>query len=123
MPTFDPSTTPSQGAGEPLPVRSRGRVVVSVPAAVQPGDATSLSRELAGRLLNGAEALVCDLGATGCGSLGTVDLLARLALLAGRAGCRHELAQASPELRALVRFLGLEEALPCEDDLRLEGER
>ena len=61
--------------------------------------------------------------ARGRGDLGTVELLARLALLSRRAGCRLQLAHASPELRALVRFLGLEDALPCEDDLGVERER
>jgi hypothetical protein len=124
MPRFDPSTAPPDGTREPTRIPSARRLVVPLPHAVEPGDAPSLSRELAVQLDRGAvDALVCDVAAAGRGTLGTVDLLARLALLAGRAGCRLELAHASPELRALVRFVGLEAALPCEDELGVEGER
>jgi ABC-type transporter Mla MlaB component len=41
----------------------------------------------------------------------TVDALARLQLAARRRGCRVRLRNASPELRALVGFLGLEDVL------------
>jgi hypothetical protein len=114
---------PPDGAREPPHVAVARRLVVSVPAAVPPCDAPSLSRELADQLDVGAvDALVCDVRATGPGTIGTIDLLARLALLATRAGCRLELTHASPELRELVRFVGLEEAVPCEEDLGVEGE-
>jgi ABC-type transporter Mla MlaB component len=42
----------------------------------------------------------------------TVDALARLQLAAVRRGCRVHLRSASPELRALVGFMGLENVLP-----------
>jgi ABC-type transporter Mla MlaB component len=42
----------------------------------------------------------------------TVDALARLQLAAHRNGCRIRLRDASPELRALVDFLGLTDVLP-----------
>jgi ABC-type transporter Mla MlaB component len=42
----------------------------------------------------------------------TIDALARLQLAAGRCGCTVRLRNASPELRALVRFLGLGDVLP-----------
>jgi anti-anti-sigma regulatory factor len=41
----------------------------------------------------------------------TVDALARLQLAARRHGCRVRLANASPELRELVAFMGLEKVL------------
>jgi len=41
----------------------------------------------------------------------TVDALARLQLGARRYGCRVRLRHASPELRALVAFMGLEDVL------------
>ena len=41
----------------------------------------------------------------------TVDALARLQLAARRAGCQVRLRGASPELRELVAFMGLEEVL------------
>jgi ABC-type transporter Mla MlaB component len=43
----------------------------------------------------------------------TVDALARLQLAARRRGCRIRLTNASDELLALVRFLGLEDVLPA----------
>ena len=42
----------------------------------------------------------------------TVDALCRLQLGAGRARCRIRLRNASPELVALVAFMGLTEVLP-----------
>ena len=42
----------------------------------------------------------------------TVDALARLQLAAGRRGCQVRLRGASPALRDLVAFMGLEDVLP-----------
>ena len=42
----------------------------------------------------------------------TVDALARLQLAACRCACRVRLRNASPELRSLVEFMGLEDVLP-----------
>jgi ABC-type transporter Mla MlaB component len=42
----------------------------------------------------------------------TVDALARLQLAARRRGCQVRLRNASPELRELVAFMGLEDVLP-----------
>jgi ABC-type transporter Mla MlaB component len=42
----------------------------------------------------------------------TVDALARLQLAARRTGCTIRLRHASPELRELVAFMGLNEVLP-----------
>ena len=42
----------------------------------------------------------------------TVDALARLQLVAHRHGCSVRLRSASPELRELVRFMGLRDVLP-----------
>lgn len=41
----------------------------------------------------------------------TVDALARLALAAGRRGCRIRLRRADPGLLALVEFIGLDDVL------------
>ena len=43
----------------------------------------------------------------------TCDALARLQLAAKRLGCQVRLRNASPELRELVAFMGLEDVLPC----------
>jgi ABC-type transporter Mla MlaB component len=42
----------------------------------------------------------------------TVDALARLQLAAQRCACTVRLRNASPALRSLVRFMGLEDVLP-----------
>jgi len=42
----------------------------------------------------------------------TVDALARLQLAAGRCGCTVRLCDASPALRSLVEFMGLEDVIP-----------
>jgi anti-anti-sigma regulatory factor len=44
-----------------------------------------------------------------------VDTLARIALVARRHGCVLRLAGCSRELRELIAFMGLDEALPRED--------
>jgi ABC-type transporter Mla MlaB component len=60
----------------------------------------------------------CGPGPTRCDVAGvvpdavTVDALARLQLAARRLGCQVRLYNASPELRELIVFMGLEEALP-----------
>ena len=45
----------------------------------------------------------------------TVDALARLQLAAHRTGCSVRLVNASPDLRALVAFMGLRDVLPEPD--------
>jgi ABC-type transporter Mla MlaB component len=64
-------------------------------------------------LLRGADAEVayCDVSGVGVDAV-TVDALARLQLGARRLGCRVRLQNASGELRALVRFMGLTDVLP-----------
>jgi hypothetical protein len=61
--------------------------------------------------------LVCDVRAIARPDAGTVDRLARLALVTRRAGCRIVLRHAAPALRELIALMGLCDVLP------LEGER
>jgi anti-anti-sigma regulatory factor len=58
-------------------------------------------------------ALVCDLSGAEP-TAATVDVLARLALSLRRRGCRLRVRRASPELRELIAFMGLTEALGVE---------
>lgn len=44
-----------------------------------------------------------------------VDSLARVALVARRHGCELRLVAPSPQLRELIAFMGLQEALPQEE--------
>ncbi|MEV7992871.1 STAS domain-containing protein [Streptomyces sp. NPDC086077] len=55
----------------------------------------------------GAPVVVCDVGAIGPPGLGTVDLLARLALTAKRAGSGIRLRDPDPALHALLDLVGL----------------
>jgi ABC-type transporter Mla MlaB component len=57
-----------------------------------------------------AELVLCDVHGVPPDAV-TVDALARLQLAVRRAGCRARLRGASPELRELVAFMGLEDIL------------
>jgi ABC-type transporter Mla MlaB component len=56
------------------------------------------------------EAIDCEVAGITADTVAT-EALARLALVARRRGCRTRLCGASPELRALVEFVGLGEVL------------
>jgi ABC-type transporter Mla MlaB component len=58
-----------------------------------------------------AEVACCDVTGVPADAV-TADALARLQLAARRRGCRVHLRNASPELVALLRFLGLRDVLP-----------
>ena len=58
-----------------------------------------------------ARVVLCDVTGVGVDAV-TVDALARLQLAAQRRGCRVRLCNASPDLRELVAFMGLEDVLP-----------
>lgn len=59
----------------------------------------------------GAGVVVCDVSGVVPDAV-AVDALARLQLAARRQGCQIRLRGASPELRALVAFMGLRDVLP-----------
>ncbi|HJS27327.1 MAG TPA: STAS domain-containing protein [Actinomycetota bacterium] len=100
-------------------------------AARPPPDPTAAILELSGQLdradiaafcerartaiwRSDAAMVVCDLGRLGRPDAVTVDALARLQLEARRLGRRIVFRDACGELRDLVAFVGLDEALPCE---------
>ena len=62
---------------------------------------------------SGAEVVCCHVTGVAADAV-TVDALARLQLAARRQGCRVRLFGASPELRALVAFMGLSHVLPAD---------
>jgi hypothetical protein len=83
-------------------------VVVLVPGEPVGRDAAARLCDAArAGLAAGAVAVVCDVHAVRRPSLGTVDLLARLALTARRAGGRLLLRGPDPELLALLGLVGL----------------
>lgn len=59
---------------------------------------------------SGAPSAVCDVSGVAVDAV-TVDALARLQLAAQRMGCRIRLLNASPSLRDLVAFMGLQDVL------------
>lgn len=60
------------------------------------------------------EVLLCDAGALEDVDAVAVDALARLHLVARRHGCEFRVCRASPELRSLVRLMGLHDiVLDC----------
>lgn len=65
--------------------------------------------------------LVCETGAHV--DIGTVDLLARVALTARRLGCELRLLDASPELRELLDLVGLARVLRCDPASAGEAKR
>jgi hypothetical protein len=60
--------------------------------------------------LEGAREALCDAANLPC-TLDSVDTLGHLRLAAARLGCRLHVRNASPELRELITFAGLEEVL------------
>ena len=70
-----------------------------------------------------ANQLVCDVGAIVVPDAVTVDALARLQLTARRLGCEFRVEHASPELRGLLAFMGLNGVVPLGAGLGLEPGR
>jgi ABC-type transporter Mla MlaB component len=67
-----------------------------------------------------ADVIVCDVRGLVRPDALTVNALARLQLTARRLGRRVRLLDAPPELLDLLRFFGLDEALPAAADLVVE---
>jgi ABC-type transporter Mla MlaB component len=61
---------------------------------------------------DGADLVVCDVGALVAADAATVDVLARLQLTARRLGGRIRIRHASSELLDLLALTGLREVLP-----------
>jgi ABC-type transporter Mla MlaB component len=61
-----------------------------------------------------SKTIVCDLGGVIGADAVTVDVLARLQLIARRLGLEVRLRHASSELQGLLRLVGLEEVLRVE---------
>ncbi len=109
-----PGRPRSPAPGDPL-----GTVVLTLPGTVAPGEVAALCERLRALLERREEtgdvpgrgepfAVVCDAGAVTRPDLATVEALARLRLTARRLGCRLRLRNAHPELRCLLRLLGLD---------------
>jgi ABC-type transporter Mla MlaB component len=84
----------------------------AVRGPIAPADLPGLCERVCALLQeNTSEVVLCDVHGVEPDAV-TVDALARLQLGARRSGCRVRLCRASPELRELVAFMGLEDVLP-----------
>ena len=72
---------------------------------------------------NAADLLVFDVGDLTDADIATVESLARLQLVARAHACRVWLRGASSELRDLLAFVGLADAMPCLPESALEAGR
>ena len=89
--------------------------IVVIRGPVGSAQASTLSQRVRVALANGtSDRVVCDVGALERPDLGTVDALARVALLARRLGGRVDIRHAAPELRELLALAGLGDIVPCE---------
>ena len=88
------------------------RLVFTVHGPIERDDLRGLCVRV-GALLegSGADVAYCEVGTVAPDAV-TVDALARLQLAARRFGCRVHLRDASPDLQALVDFMGLSDVLP-----------
>ncbi|MGW6455546.1 STAS domain-containing protein [Streptomyces sp. NPDC055078] len=84
-----------------------GTVVLALPARLTLADVPPLCERLRGLYGDGADEVVCDLGALERIDLTTVEAVARLRLTARRAGRGVRIRGAGPELLALLELTGL----------------
>ncbi|MEV6637530.1 STAS domain-containing protein [Actinoplanes sp. NPDC051470] len=88
-------------------------IALTVGATVRRADIPGLCAALAALMDRGDRGVVvCDVSAVGRPTVVTVEALARLRLTARRHGRRLMLDGAGPELRGLLRLLGLAGELP-----------
>lgn len=93
-------------------VREEGTIVLRVGGAIEPADLADLYARFRDVLReDGGTSVVCDLDEVVQGDLVVVELLARLALTAQRAGLTLRLRHLTEDLEALLAFLGLSEVL------------
>jgi hypothetical protein len=70
-----------------------------------------------------AHVIPLDVATLGRPDAATIDALARLALVAGRLGCRIRLVHASPDMRDLIVLVGLAGVMPCENGSGVDARR
>lgn len=102
----------------PGPMRTRRPVpeprapVVEIAGRIDRADIPSLCARVRAAVEAGtASVVVCDVGGVTHEDCVTIDALARLQLTVGQLDCRLRLRRVSPELRELIRFVGLGDVL------------
>jgi ABC-type transporter Mla MlaB component len=95
-----------------MAVHERGMIAFAIRGPISRADLPGLCDRVCA-LLRQSQASVafCDVSGVDADAV-TVDALARLALAARRNGCQVRVRRASPELRHLLEFMGLEDVLP-----------
>jgi anti-anti-sigma regulatory factor len=102
---------------------SRATPVVVLGPRPDAESTTRLCEEVRDRLRAGDGPLVvCDVGAVQAADIAVVDAVCRLQLAARREGGALRLRNASAELRDLLRLVGLDGVVPC-DELGVEPRR
>lgn len=97
-------------------------VFVVSPAAGRE-DVPVLSEHLAAIVRDSpADIVICDVRGITAPNAGTIDVLARLQLMARRLGCDLRLYGAHPRLRGLLLLTGLSEVLPLLPDPPPDGQ-
>lgn len=101
------------GTTRPLrPMPDPSPIVVEIAGRIDRAEIPSLCERVRAAVeASTADVVVCDVGGLTHADCVAVDAMARLQLTLGRLGCRLRLRGVSPELRALLRFVGLGEVL------------
>ncbi|HEV7806181.1 MAG TPA: hypothetical protein VGO80_10195 [Solirubrobacteraceae bacterium] len=106
-----------------MPSTEPAIAVLAIAAPIADGDVAGLCERLrAVARGSNAQVVVCDVRSLAADAR-TVDALARLQLAARRLGCRIRLHRASPELDALLSFLGLAEVIGSAGGRRRQAEQ
>ncbi len=94
------------------PMPEPNAIVVEIAGRIDRADIPSLCERVRAAVeANAADVVVCDVGGLTHADCVAVDAVARLQLTVGRLGGRLRLRNVSPELRALLRFVGLGEVV------------
>jgi hypothetical protein len=96
-------------------------VVLALSRPIGPGDIEGICERALAILAGSApKRVLCEVGDDVERDAVVVDALARLQLIAKRLGLRIHVRPACPELKGLVRLMGLEEEVPFLSELRVE---
>jgi anti-anti-sigma regulatory factor len=101
-----------------------GTAVWELGPVIARGDVPGLTEHLSGLLRDGdAAVVICDVAAVTHPDAATLDVLARLQLVARRLGGRLWLCHAGGPLRELITLAGLRDVLPLHPGLSVEPGR
>ena len=106
------------------PMPEPSAIVVEIAGRIDRADIPSLCDRVRATVeASAADVVVCDVRGLTRADCVAVDAVARLQLTVGRLGCGLRLRGVSPELRALLRFVGLGEVLGRTATSGLEARR